>query len=665
MNTNDLGRIIDMNNEVYVLGVLATDRDEYPNIVIRQAAVAQMKNSDSVVFFVQAISDEPKYARDELNRELDQELRNLYIGIDVHHNSMAEYPFYPGVHEIPYNYNSIDDKEDIILNELRGRLLIFKINIQKNNSDGTIYKNILLQSVLDIDDDGSWYKTIPEVQGNIDTFESKLIEGRSIYLKGYPHDMDVPEGIICEDYIYVDFDEDNFERVEATDDAWRFVGDINQIRKLPFDISDEDYDTNVIAQLENIVFIKENYFYDELCSEDKKSVLGYLEVVDNTREIEFLREIKNYTMKKSLYYDMKDIINLHISIKTNYMTIVAGMSGTGKTQISLAYAQALGLSEEEGTLLFLPITPSYTEPEDILGYLNTTTGVYISSETGLVDFLIHAQANPDKLHFVVFDEMNLSQVEHWFAPFISLLELDQKDRNLRLYSKNAVCNNNSKYKPILNIGDNVRFIGTVNLDETTKDFSDRLLDRANLVTLKKGTFKDFKDEKIEFLKDSQDEKLEDNDLDKDMSFTFEEFQSWIKKDVTIDRLSDDEIDLLDEIHRLISINDSQKGISFRIANKIASYLQNIPIDEGGRDALNRGTALDLQIKQRVLTKIKGTERQLGNLIGTIDLASGNVENSALYDILDGEVAKKIGDFEFTKNEIRRKARELTVYGYAN
>ena len=66
-----------------------------------------------------------------------------------------------------------------------------------------------------------------------------------------------------------------------------------------------------------------------------------------------------------------------------------------------------------------------------------------------------------------------------------------------------------------------------------------------------------------------------------------------------------------------------------------------------------------------MTKIKGTERQLGNLIGTIDLASGNVENSALYDILDGEVAKKIGDFEFTKNEIRRKARELTVYGYAN
>ena len=113
MSTKDLDKIIEMNNEVYVLGRLATDRDEYPNMVIRQAPVSQMKNSDNVAFFVQALSEQPKYCRDILNNNVDEELRDLYIGIDSHHKKMEEYPFYPGVHPIPYNYNSVDDKEPL------------------------------------------------------------------------------------------------------------------------------------------------------------------------------------------------------------------------------------------------------------------------------------------------------------------------------------------------------------------------------------------------------------------------------------------------------------------------------------------------------------------------------------------------------------------------
>lgn len=685
MLKENLDNIAKMNNEVYVLGRLATGRSEYPNMIVHKGSViSEMNNSKNIAFFVEALSDQPEYSRDILNAKvLHKEIRELYIGIDSHQFYTSVKPF---TKETKYNYLSTIQKEDIIYEYLEGKLLIFKINLQKNTSGILDYnKNLILQDILDIDDDGeSYYRTIPEVQNNVNIFEDELFSQKIIYLKGYTHDLLVPEAIICGEYIYTGFDLKDWEKVDGTIDGWRFTDKSKSIKKSQLNIKKSDYDTKVIRKLDSIVFVQENYFYDELCDNVKSipiensidikekieqlSIIKADEMNDTTKnssrkvnqmsdisEVNFLNKLKNYTMSKNLCYDIKDIVNLHVSIKTNHITIVAGMSGTGKTQISLAYADVLGLSEKDKTLLFLPITPSYTEPEDITGYLNTTTGLFVSSETGLVDLLMHAQEHQDKLHFIVFDEMNLSQVEHWFAPFISLLELDRKDRNLKLYSENSVCHNRIQYSPTINIGDNIRFIGTVNLDETTKDFSDRLLDRANLVSLKKGSLKDFKREKKEFNK----VRLETGE------FKFSDYLSWIDKNVTVDELLDNEIDLLDELHTLISSNDSQKGVSFRIAEKIASYLQNLPVDENGEYILGRGEAFDLEIKQRVLTKLKGTERQFGNLIGKIDLQTNEIVESPLDELFNSYEGKSIGNFKLTKDEIIRKARELSIYGYAN
>lgn len=687
MLKDNLENIIKMNNEVYVLGRLATGRDSYPRMVERPTeAVSKMNNSNSIAFFIEALSEEPEYSKDILNKgKLYDEMRELYIGIDSHQLSSrtSAAPFGEQYfNKNPYNYNSTLEKEEMIYDSLEGKLLIFKINIQEVTQENNGRKNIILESVLNIRADGeSKYRTIPEVQMDVEEFEKDLLLGKIFYLKGYTHDLQLPEAIICGEYIYTNFSSNDWQKIEGTIDGWRFTNKSSNIRKLYMDIKPNEYDVKVIRKLDSIVFVEEKYFDNNLCSENLKStpiekishninedreseqITG--EDIENNSsrksnknnisEIMFLNEIKNYTMNKNLCYDMKDIVNLHVSIKTNPITIVAGMSGTGKTQISLAYADVLGLSEKDGTLLFLPITPSYTEPEDITGYLNTTTGLFVSSETGLVDILMHAQEHTDKLHFIVFDEMNLSQVEHWFAPFISLLELDKKDRNLKLYSENSVCHNRIQYSPTINIGDNIRFIGTVNLDETTKDFSDRLLDRANLVSLKKGSLKDFKREKQEFNKEA----LEVGE------FKFVDYLSWIDQNVTVDELLDNEIEVLDELHALISANDPQKGVSFRIAEKIASYLQNLPLDENGKHILDRGEAFDLEIKQRVLTKLKGTERQFGKLIGKIELDSNKIVESSLSELFKSDVAESIGNFKLTKDEIERKARELSIYGYAN
>ena len=167
------------------------------------------------------------------------------------------------------------------------------------------------------------------------------------------------------------------------------------------------------------------------------------------------------------------------------------MSGTGKSQLAKLYGETMGL-QYGNELLMIPVSPSYHEPNDILGYLNPTTGVYYESETGLVDLLLKAQESPEQMFMVIFDEMNLSQVEHWFSPFISLLEVEEKNRYLNLFNENSYCVN-PKYKSKIKIGDNVIFVGTVNFDETSKDFSDRLLDRTNVIVPTKMTFKESMD----------------------------------------------------------------------------------------------------------------------------------------------------------------------------
>ena len=58
-----------------------------------------------------------------------------------------------------------------------------------------------------------------------------------------------------------------------------------------------------------------------------------------------------------------------------------------------------------------------------------------------------------------------------------------KDYQNRLY-------NSREYSDTVKITDNVLFVGTVNLDESTYHFSDKVLDRANVIHLKLRKFKE-------------------------------------------------------------------------------------------------------------------------------------------------------------------------------
>lgn len=113
--------------------------------------------------------------------------------------------------------------------------------------------------------------------------------------------------------------------------------------------------------------------------------------------------------------------------------------------------------------------------------------------------------------------MNLARVEHYFSQILSVLELDRDDRILKLYNEEleGTIKNSNKYKANIKIGNNILLVGTVNLDESTYHFSDKVLDRANVITLNQVNFLELK-------------KLQRNkeNLVKVKEISFREYEKW-------------------------------------------------------------------------------------------------------------------------------------------
>src|SRR5204862_5628050 len=77
-------------------------------------------------------------------------------------------------------------------------------------------------------------------------------------------------------------------------------------------------------------------------------------------------------------------------------------------------------------------------------------------------------------YHLILDEMNLARVEYYFAKFLSAMEV-------RARSGSALI----ELAPgdVVTLGQNLSFVGTVNVDETTHMFADKVFDRAQLVEL--------------------------------------------------------------------------------------------------------------------------------------------------------------------------------------
>jgi MoxR-like ATPase/vacuolar-type H+-ATPase subunit E/Vma4 len=239
--------------------------------------------------------------------------------------------------------------------------------------------------------------------------------------------------------------------------------------------------------------------------------------------------------KKNLIYTRYQIKNFLTLLKTHDIIVLSGLSGSGKTQIVKAFAEALG-----GVAKIIPVKPNWTSSDDLIGFYNPLQMSFLP--TPFTEAIVEAINNPNQLYFICLDEMNLARAEYYFADFLSKLEERSKYPEIELYANheeelfvsefNTLLNliessikgkqinswqeflNNEearkkffemlgntdkesmlqlhakmrrrlidilKFPSTIRIPDNIRFIGAINVDETTHYFSPKILDRIHIV----------------------------------------------------------------------------------------------------------------------------------------------------------------------------------------
>lgn len=353
-----------------------------------------------------------------------------------------------------------------------------------------------------------------------------------------------------------------------------------------------------------------------------------------------------YAQKSRCYYKRSDFVNFHTAVKCSDLVILSGLSGTGKSSLVNIYAKALGLNAsadlEDSQMLMVPVRPSWSDDADLLGYVDLAHMVYHAADSGFVDFLVRAQReeNKNKLFLVCFEEMNLARVEHYFSQFLSILERPAGQRELQLYDKQYMGKlyNAADYPFQIEIGNNVKFIGTVNIDETTHHFSDKVLDRANVIEL----------EVLNYATEWQDKTFAA--VGKTQIWSTQDYEKLIVKEQIPD--AREVRSLLWEVHCALQSLSPKYGAGPRVVKNVLKYLSNLPKEE----ALDFDRALDLQLVQRVLTKLRGVESVVGP-------ALQETGESSLLAVLDKY--QSLSQFAKSRALLAQKKKEVESYGYCN
>ena len=171
--------------------------------------------------------------------------------------------------------------------------------------------------------------------------------------------------------------------------------------------------------------------------------------------------------------DRRTLRRYHSAMRTRGFVILAGPSGTGKTWLTSLYAKAVGAKS-----VVAPVAPNWASNEDLLGYFNPIEDKFhATSFLEFIDSAVDAWERSGKdapEYHLVLDEMNLARIEHYFSLFLSLMER-RRETEMPEASMTG--------RPSIRIPPNLKFAGTVNMDETTHGFADKVFDRAQLIEL--------------------------------------------------------------------------------------------------------------------------------------------------------------------------------------
>jgi hypothetical protein len=278
---------------------------------------------------------------------------------------------------------------------------------------------------------------------------------------------------------------------------------------------------------------------------------------------------------------------------------------------------------------FVSVRPSWTDHTALLGEYDERLERYL--RTPVLELLLRAQREEEEAraqnrtpapYFVILDEMNIAQIEHYFSDFLSALESRRYDADgtirqeaLNLHSADAqeltwIDEQGVEYQvpTRLPIPTNVIFTGTVNEDDSTFSLSPKVLDRAATMVFSNVDFN-------AFLGLSDDGAAAKSPLELPPHLT-QEF-----------RLGDLELSgqgeaqaMREHLAPMLQINEVLAPLDlhfgYRILNDIALYLKQAQIAVGDSPEV-MNAAIDVQILEKVLPKVMSSSPQNNLLVSLL------------------------------------------------
>ncbi|AST56490.1 atpase [Thermoanaerobacterium thermosaccharolyticum] len=390
------------------------------------------------------------------------------------------------------------------------------------------------------------------------------------------------------------------------------------------------------SDLNDLINIYIDYILSTRNSREESTQNEHMENTYNIKEE--ITNIKNYIRSRGFLYDDNLIENYYLSLKTKPFLILAGISGTGKSKLARLFAEAIGAIAGNRRFKLVPVRPDWSDSTDLLGYKDLNGRFHPGV---LTTFVKDAMENPQKPYFFVLDEMNLARVEYYFSDVLSIIE--SRNKVNKTIVSDSLLNRElldsasfSDYGDIY-IPDNLYFIGTVNMDETTFPFSKKVLDRANVIELS----------------------------DVDLGYAFEDVEEVLPKTLNNDFLRSDFLTLKDcavyddIVYKTISILKEINNVlgyyrfGYRVRDEICFYT----IYNSIYGLMYFDDAMDYEILQKILPRINGSSISIKKmLIELFKICSGNLENRFEYE---SDVSEKM--FEEISNAKYRKSCEKIAF----
>ena len=386
---------------------------------------------------------------------------------------------------------------------------------------------------------------------------------------------------------------------------------------------------------------------------DKIKKPQYNEKEQPINELEWLEDISSKCDEYGLHFNSRILKSFHTALKTadwSPITVLAGVSGTGKSELPRLYSHF-------GGFLFEPLSvqPNWDSQESMLGFFNSIDNKFdaqpvlhflAQSQKEWIDQTANGEGYPglkDAMHMVLLDEMNLAHPELYFAEFLSKLELRRGMEDAEVPCLPVKIGAGlAPYQ--LPLGNNVLWVGTMNQDETTKSLSDKVLDRSIIIHFPRPiSLKRRKELKV------LDSKNMGNIIHK------ETFSKWVTKK---SQFTDSQIrpykKFVEDINQALGVVG--RAIGHRVWQSVEYYMANYPDVRAELNKLEMGgdnsdfqkamhIAFEDQLVQKIMPKLRGIDTR------------GKFKTECL-DKIQSKLNEGIGGTPFNLNEDFALACEL-------